>query len=335
MSLITRFAGLTLRSPVLVASGPASHDVNQLRLAEGHGAGAFVLKTACSDEFAHMRFWPRPRYKMLDWDKQIWGRSKSFSLYSYEQGYSGTLDDYWHFIDACKQHSSIPVIGSIFAGRAEDWAAMAEQVERHGADALELDISSPHRPGTLAFETTFVAAIKAVCGCVRFPVLVKLGPGPDVTHQAVVAQNHGASGVTLCNRMRGLDVDIESRRPILHGTYAGVGGPWAKYYTMRHVAETAQQVTVPIAATGGVLSGEDVLKYILLGATAVQILSVIMVNGWESISRINAELDSYMVRHGISSLETIRGEALRSLTAPAEIVRWTGEPAEGPRNVWK
>jgi dihydroorotate dehydrogenase len=94
-------------------------------------------------------------------------------------------------------------------------------------------------------------------------------------------------------------------------------------------------VTVPIAATGGVLSGEDVLKYILLGATAVQILSVIMVNGWESISRINAELDSYMVRHGISSLETIRGEALRSLTAPAEIVRWTGEPAEGPRNVWK
>lgn len=335
MSLKTSFLGLTLQSPVLIASGPASHDVNQVRLAEEQNAGAIVLKTACSDKFAHMRSWPRPRYKLLDWDKQIEGRSKTFSLYSYEQGYSGSLDDYWEFISVCKKHAAIPVVGSIFADEAKDWIDMAKRVEQCGAAAIELDISSPHRPGSLAFETTFVAAIHGVVGAVTIPVLVKLGPGPEVLPQCLIAQENGASAVTLCNRLRGFDVDIEAQRPILHGYFAGIGGPWAKYYTMRHVAEAAHTITIPISATGGVLSGEDVIKYILLGASTVQILSVVMVNGWDSVKRINSEIEEYMRRKGLQSLEEIRGKALNAMTSPDEIVRWSGESKQGPRNFWK
>lgn len=335
MSLETSFTGLQLKSPVMVASGPASHDVNQVRIAQEHGAGAVVLKTVCSDRFAHMRDWPRPRYKLLDWDKQIGVRSKHFSLYSYEQGYSGSLNDYWEFIRVSKEHAQIPVIGSIFADEAKDWEELADKVQERGADALELDISSPHRPGSLGFETTFVAAIRAVVAAVRIPVLVKLAPGPNLVQQCLTAEECGASAVSLCNRIRGLDVDVESQRPILHGYFAGIGGPWAKYYTMRHVAEAAQEVSIPISATGGVTSGEDVIKYLLLGATTVQILSVIMVNGWDAISRINTEVAAYMENKGIHSLHQIRGMALSNLTRPDEIVRWSGESLKGPRNVWK
>jgi len=335
MSLITKFLGLTLQSPVFVASGPASHDVNQIQLAQEQKAGAVVLKTACSDKYEHMRSWPRPRYKLLDWDKQIAGRSKTFSLYSYEQGYSGTLEDYWEFIRVCKKHATIPIIGSIFADDARDWQEMAKRVEQCGADAIELDISSPHRPGSVAFETTFVAAIKIVVQSVKLPVLVKLGPGADVVHQCLAAQECGASAVTLCNRMRGFDVDIESQRPILHGYYAGIGGPWAKYYTLRHVAEAAQEIKIPIGGTGGVMSGEDVIKYVLLGASTVQILSVIMVNGWDSISRINAEIEEYLSRKGLNSLDQIRGKALEAMASPEDIIRWSGEPKLGARNDWK
>jgi len=335
MSLTTHFLGLTLQSPVLVASGPASHDVNQVRFAEEQKSGAVVLKTACSDKFEHMRSWPRPRYKMLDWDKQVAGRSKHFSLYSYEQGYSGTLQDYWEFIRACKRHAAIPVIGSIFADVAEDWGEMAKQVEQCGADAIELDISSPHRPGSVAFETTFVAAINIVVKSVKIPVLVKLTPGQEVVQQCLVAQDCGASAVTLCNRIRGFDVDVESQRPILHGYYAGIGGPWAKYYTLRHVAEAAQKIRIPISGTGGIMSGEDVIKYVLLGASTVQILSVIMVNGWDSIARINKEIEEYLTRKGLNSLEQIRGKALEFITNPEEIIRWSGEPKTGARNTWK
>ena len=135
MALQTSFIGFTLSSPLILASGPASHDVNQIRQAEEHGIGAIVLKTACSDKFEHMRFWPRPRYKMMDWDKQMGGRSKQFTLYSYEQGYSGTLEDYWNFIKAAKKRAHVPIIGSVFADVPEDWGAMAAQVEQSGADA--------------------------------------------------------------------------------------------------------------------------------------------------------------------------------------------------------
>lgn len=328
------FLGMQLQSPVMIASGPASHDVNQIRLAQEQNAGAVVLKTACSDKFAHMRSWPRPRYKLLDWDKQIEGRSKTFSLYSYEQGYSGTLEDYWEFIRVSKKHSAIPVIGSIFADDVNDWIEMAQRVEQCGADAVELDISSPHRPGSLGFETTFVAAISGVVKAVRIPILVKLGPGADVLQQCLTAQESGASAVTLCNRLRGFDVDIESQKPILHGYFAGVGGPWAKYYTMRHVAEAAQSITIPISATSGIMSGEDVLKYVLLGASTVQILSVIMVNGWDSVQRINNEVAEYMRRKNLTSLDEIRGNALKAMTSPDDIVRWSGESKRGPRNFW-
>ncbi len=335
MSLQTTFLGFKLRSPLMIASGPASHDVNQITLAENQNIGAIVLKTACSDKYEHMRFWPRPRYKLLDWDKQIEGRSQQFTLYSYEQGYSGTLQDYWDFLRASKKKSAVPIIGSIFADAADDWTELAMKVEENGADAIELDISSPHRPGSLDFETTFVAAIKAVRKAVRFPVLVKLAAGPDVLHQCIAAQKSGADALTLCNRIRGFDIDIETQRPILHGYFAGIGGPWSKYYVYRHVAEAAQAVKIPISATGGVLTGEDVIKYVLLGATTVQMLSVIMVNGWESIDRINREVEDYMKKKEITSLEEIRGKALTYLTHPDEIVRWSGEPKSGPRNVWR
>jgi len=334
MSLTTSFVGLTLQSPVIVASGPASHDVNQIRLAQEQKAGAVVLKTACSDKFIHMRSWPRPRYKLLDWDKQIAGRSKAFSLYAYEQGYSGTLEDYWQFIKVCKDHASIPIIGSVFADEAHEWQEMAGKVEQSGADAVELDISSPHRPGSLGFETTFVAAVKAVVETVKIPVLVKLSPGPEVVQQSISAQECGAKAVTLCNRLRGVDVDIENQRPILHGYFGGVGGPWAKYYTFRHVAEASQAISIPISGTGGTMSGEDVIKYVMLGAATVQILSVIMINGWESIGRINEEIEQYMERTGISSLDQIRGKALEAMTYPDEIIRWSGESKKGPRNTW-
>jgi len=333
--LRTSFIGFKLQSPLIVASGPASHDVNQVRLAEEQKIGAIILKTACSDKYEHMRFWPRPRYKLLDWDKQMEGRSRQFTLYSYEQGYSGTLQDYWAFIKVCKEKSSVPIIGSIFADLATDWAELAVKVEESGADAIELDISSPHRPGSLDFETTFVAAIKAVRDAVRFPVIVKLAAGPDVLHQCIAAEECGANAVTLCNRIRGFDVDVETQRPILHGYFAGVGGPWAKYYTFRHVAEAAQAIKIPISGTGGAISGEDVIKYILLGATTVQILSVVMINGWNSVSTINKEVEDYMKRKEITSLDEIRGKVLKCLTHPDEIIRWSGEPKSGPRNEWK
>ncbi len=111
--------------------------------------------------------------------------------------------------------------------------------------------------------------------------------------------------------------------------------PGQSDYTLRHVAEAARAVKIPISGTGGVMSGEDVIKYVLLGASSVQILSVIMVNGWESLARINSEIEAYLRNKDIDSLEQIRGKALEAMTNPDEIIRWSGEPKKGSRNEWK
>ncbi len=333
-TLEVEFLGYRVKSPIFVASGPASHDVKQIPIAQEMGAGGVVLKTVVPDKFDYMRYWPRPRYKLIDWDKKMDGKSQYFTLYSYEQAYSGSVDDYFNFVKISKSISDMMIIGSAFADEPADWIYLAKGIEDAGADAIELDISSPHRPGTLEFETHFVKAIKAVLENVKIPVLVKLAPGPDVLSQARVCAELGASAVTLCNRLRGLEIDIETGKPILHGYYAGVGGPWAKYYVFKHVAEVYNEVNISISATGGVINWIDAMKYIMLGAKTVQILSVIIVNGWESIKRINEGLLSFMEERGIENLEEVRGVASRNLVEPDLIIRWSGEKKAGPRNTF-
>jgi len=83
------------------------------------------------------------------------------------------------------------------------------------------------------------------------------------------------------------------------------------------------------------MTGEDALKYILLGASTVQVLSVIMVNGWGSMGQMNADIAAYLERKGVGSIESIRGKALANLTPPDQIIRWSGEPLDGSRNVRK
>jgi len=333
-TLEVEFLGYRLKSPIFVASGPASHDVKQIPIAEQMGAGGVVLKTVVPDKFNYMRYWPRPRYKLIDWDKKMGGKSRYFTLYSYEQAYSGTVKDYFDFVEISKKTSNIMIIGSAFADEVDDWVYLAKGIEEAGADAIELDISSPHKPGTLQFEKHFVEAVKSVVGNVKIPVLVKLGPGPDVLYQAKVCKELGASAVTLCNRLRGLDIDVESGKPILHGYYAGVGGPWAKYYVFKHVCEVYNEVDITISATGGVIDWGDAVKYIMLGATTVQILSVIIVNGWETIKHINEGILNFLSEKGIEKLESIRGIAARNLVDPELIIRWSGEKKSGPRNVF-
>jgi dihydroorotate dehydrogenase (fumarate) len=333
-TLEVEFLGYHLKSPVLVASGPASHDVKQIKIAEQMGAGGAVLKTVVPDKFDYMRYWPRPRYKLIDWDKKMNGNSKYFTLYSYEQAYSGTVKDYFDFVEISKKTSNIMIIGSAFADEPDDWIYLSKGIEEAGADAIELDISSPHKPGTLQFEKHFVEAIKSVVKNVKIPVLVKLGPGPDVLQQSKICKELGASAVTLCNRLRGLEIDIEVGKPILHGYYAGVGGPWTKYYVFKHVCEVHNEVDITISATSGVLDWKDALKYIMLGATTVQVLSAIIVNGWETIKRINEGILNFLTERNIQNLESIRGVASKNLTDPELIIRWTGEKKSGPRNVF-
>ena len=323
--LTVQFAGLKLRSPIIVASGPCSHEPCQIELAMSHGAGAVVLKTVVSDAYAYMRRWPRPRYKLLDWDGKV-GGSKFFTLYSFEQGFPNTPHEYAKLIRAGKRLASIPIIASVFAKEPAEWVELAQLCIDAGADAIEVNVSSPHRPPELTIEEAIARIIRAVRDAINVPMIVKLAPSPQVVTHAKFVEELGADAVTLCNRLQGLEVDIETQRPILHRWFAGVGGPWAKFYNMRWVAEAASILSIPISASGGVLNAEDALQYILAGATTVQVLSAIIINGWDVIRDINDGLRHYLMRKGIATVSQICGRVLEHLVKPDEIERWNGGP---------
>ena len=83
----------------------------------------------------------------------------------------------------------------------------------------------------------------------------------------------------MFNRMTGLEIDVEAEKPVMHGGYAGHGGPWVIQYPLRWISEISPWVKIDVSASGGVSTGEDVVKYLLCGATTVQTVTAIVLSG--------------------------------------------------------
>jgi dihydroorotate dehydrogenase (fumarate) len=135
----------------------------------------------------------------------------------------------------------------------------ARAIVEAGADAIELNTSCPH--GSITFrggdvEETIASTVAKVRRAVDLPLIAKISP-MLTSPLALVArlQDVGADGVTIFNRMTGLDIDPDAEAPIMHGGYAGHGGPWAIQYRLRWISEISQKVDIDIAGSGGVASG--------------------------------------------------------------------------------
>jgi dihydroorotate dehydrogenase (fumarate) len=112
----------------------------------------------------------------------------------------------------------------------------------------------------------------------------------------------------MFNRFTGLDVDIEAERPIMHGGYAGHGGPWAMLYPLRWISEISPQTSLDISATGGAVSADDIIKYLLAGANNVQVCTAIYLSGFKVLGELNDGLVRWMARKGYESIDEFRGK---------------------------
>jgi dihydroorotate dehydrogenase (fumarate) len=169
-----------------------------------------------------------------------------------------------------------------------------------------------------------VAALQACKQAVKIPVIPKMsGQIANPLYTAVSLAEAGADGVTMINRSTGIEIDIETQSPILFGGFAGHGGSWALNSVLRWIIVTYPQVRVPISATGGIMTGGDTIKCLLVGANTVQIAAVMYLKGYEWVSTMLTEIDSYMERHGISSLATIIGVAGKNMLTMEQYDRKT------------
>lgn len=159
----------------------------------------------------------------------------------------------------------------------EDYAKLAEKLSAvEGVDALEMNISCPNvKEGGIVFGSDPVIMSEVVSAarekCTK-PLIVKLSPNvTSISKMAEVAVNAGADGLSLINTLTGMAIDINSKRPVLANVIGGLSGPAIKPVALKMTFEVCKAVDVPVIAMGGISTAEDVLEFLLAGASAVQV----------------------------------------------------------------
>jgi len=320
-SLRTRYVGLDLDCPIVVASAGITETVERMHRCQENGAAAVVMKSWFEEEIARQS--PTPRFAVLHHD--LGPAEKTFTLFSYEQASEWDLPRYAQEVADAKAKLSIKIIPSINCLTDEGWAKAAREMQAAGADAIELNTSCPHGSITFrgkAVEETIFHTVEVVRRAVTIPVIAKLSP--MITSPLGVAQGveaAGANAVTIFNRMTALEIDIQEERPVLHGGYGGHGGPWAIQYPLRWISALRPQLQMDIAGSGGVASWEDVVKYLLVGATVVQTCTAVVMGGYGVLRELREGLERWMDARGYRSLDDFRGKVNPRIVGTHEVDR--------------
>jgi len=312
--LRTSYMGLELKNPIIAGSCGLTGTLDGIVSMEKHGAGAVVLKSLFEEEI------------LLEEKEQIKELEKNPLIYS---GLSETLDyldlhireenleKFLQLIRDAKKAVSIPIIGSINCISTIDWVHFTKKME----EALELNIFlNPADFKSKEFEKAYFQIIEKVMATVKIPVSLKISKYFTRLGLSVKALSEtGVSGLVMFNRFYAPDIDIDNMEL---STPQMFSSPEELYETLRWVAILSERVNVNIAASTGIHTGEDVVKMLLAGANAIQVVSTLYKNGPEQISRMLTFLDDWMSDKGFDSVEQFRGKISRMYGAdPAAFER--------------
>lgn len=303
-SLTTRIGALELASPLLTGSGTFGHDPAALAFLRAGDLGALVLKTVTPE--------PRPGNPNPRMCEFPGGVMNSIGLEN-----KGL--EYWREQVAPElAKTPVPVVANAGGHDLDGFAIMTEAFDAmQGVAAIELNLSCPNVRGGTQFSTDPEALDRVVRACrarTRKPMWVKLSPNVGaIAPLARAAEGAGADALVVCNTVLGLLVDWRSRKPRLGNGYGGMSGPAVRPVATRLVWECHNAVGLPIVASGGATSADDVLDFVVAGATAVQV-GTASFRRPDAISRIAADLRRLLAEEDLD-LATLRG----SLAWPAPV----------------
>lgn len=313
MDMKVNYGGLVLEHPIMASSTGATRDWQQAVKCEKAGFSAVVLKSVQEEEL--MRYNPFPRFQIL---RNGVPGFQSTTFYSYEQAYHGGIEDYCETIRQCKAHCSIPIIASIECVTLDGWISYAVECEKAGADALEIAPSCPSglliRDSSHDINHISKEIAVEIKKRLHIPVVLKMTSqvASPLATALMLANETEIDGLTLNNRNTGIDIDIDTMAPILHGGFAGHGGPWGINQVMRWIIEIYPQIQKPMSGTSGVTCGKDVIKYLLSGASTVQCGAIIYMKGYDIVRPMLEEIEAYMKKHNIEHLADIIGVAAKN-----------------------
>lgn len=203
------------------------------------------------------------------------------------------------------------IIVNINGNTIDEYCRMAEKLRDVPVHLLELNISCPNvKQGGVAFGTdpnVVYDITRSIKAHARQPVIVKLTPNvTDIKEIAIAAEKGGADGISLINTVLGMAIDAKKRRPVLANVVGGLSGPAIKPIALRMVWEVSQVVSVPIIGMGGITTGEDVVEFLLAGATAVGVGTANLMSPTACIDILN-QLEEYMLQNGVRDINELIG----------------------------
>jgi len=333
VDLSVRIFGRTLPNPLIVASGPNVKNDDDIVKCLSRGAAGVVTKTITFDRMQQVQ--PKPRMYVVHEDALA--RGGFYSFYSVDL-MSEYAPERWVTmlqrakIEVERRGLDGLIIASIAGRSYEEWERLAELVASAEASAIEVNVSCPHiEPGTALMGRAAAAdpevvksILKVVKGAAKgLPVIGKITPhGANPIVLAKAMKEGGADAVVSTARFQGLIIDVETLQPVMWGGYGGYGGPWQLPISLAWTSQIAREgLGIPIIGSGGISSGEDMARFILVGAHAVQVCTSILLHGFSHIERMLNELRAWMERKGFASLEEFRGLALKRIKSLKQLNR--------------
>ncbi|GFH42281.1 dihydroorotate dehydrogenase [Lactococcus hodotermopsidis] len=216
---------------------------------------------------------------------------------------------------------NLPIVANVAGFSTADYRIVTEKISKVATiAAIELNISCPNvdhgNNGLLIGQVPELAyeVVKAAVEVSKVPIYVKLTPSvTDIKEIARAVEAAGAAGFTMINTLVGMRFDLKTRRPILANATGGMSGPAIKPVALKLIREVAQISKLPIIGMGGVTSAEDVLEFMIAGASAIGVGTANFTDPFACLKIIN-DLPNVMDKYGITTLEELRTEIALELS---------------------
>jgi dihydroorotate dehydrogenase (fumarate) len=305
MDLSTTYLGLALPHPIMPGASPLCDSLDACKRLEDAGAAALVLRSLFEEQVTRAEL---GIVHDLFVDEEA--DADALQHFPRPEEFAFTPEGYYEHVRQVKAAVGVPVIASLNGTERAAWLSSAKQMEEAGADAIELNLY--HVP-TNQLETgadverRLLNAVRQLKWSVRIPVAVKLSPFfSSMSNLASELEAVGANGLVLFNRFYQPDIDPEMRTavPRLHLSTSD-----DLLLRVRWLAILYGRVDLSLAATGGVHTAEDVLKAVMAGAHAVQVVSALLERGVGHLAQMRRELSRWLEEREYDSLRAVQGTA--------------------------
>jgi dihydroorotate dehydrogenase (fumarate) len=298
--LATEYLGLNLPTPLVLASSALSNRVDNLEMAEGHGAGAVVLRSLFEEQL-------EAATSALE-EQLARGAGASPEARTYFPPQRVGPHEYLSLVERAKRALSIPVVASLNCSAPGTWTEYARDIEQAGADALEVNLYAVEADPSVSsaeVERRYLDVVRAVRAAVKIPIAVKLSPYfTSLAQFAARLDEAGVNGLVLFNRFLQPDISLEKMAAVPTLT---LSSPCEALVSLRWIALLHGRVRAHLAASTGVYDAHGALKQILAGARVVQLASALVKNGIPHLGKVLAGMEEWLERRGISSVSDVRG----------------------------